>query len=147
DAIAISDSANNVGWDALVSGDADRAAPYLEEALEIARNLNDTFRMTLAVNNLAHVAVVREQYVEAVELNREGLLLCISRGDKRGGSEVLLSLSAALAGLGHDVLSVKLDAMHLAVGGEAGLVDWPELLQLFKPLLEGARSRLGPDRV
>ena len=61
DVIAISDSLNTVGWDALIAGDADRAAAYLEEALEIARELRDTFRMTLAIGNLGHVAVMQER--------------------------------------------------------------------------------------
>jgi predicted ATPase/class 3 adenylate cyclase len=147
DVIAISDSLNNIGWDALIAGDPDRAAPYLEEALEIARNLNDTFRMTLAVSNLGHVAVMRGRYTEAVELNREALLLSISRGDRRGGAEALLSLSAAVAGLDHDELSVKLDAIHRAVSRDAGIVDWPELLQQLEPVLAHARTRLGPERV
>jgi predicted ATPase/class 3 adenylate cyclase len=147
DVIATSDSLNNLGWDALVRGDPDRAAGYLEEALEIARELGDTFRMTLAVGNLGHVAVLRERYAEGVELNRECLLLCIRRGDRRGGIEVLLGLAAAMAGLGQDELSVKLDAVHRALATEAGLVDDPMLLERLEPLIGLARTRLGPERV
>src|SRR6202007_1971803 len=69
------------------------------------------------------------------------------RGDKRGGSEVMLSLAAAVAGLGHDELSVKLDTVHRAVIRDVGLVDWPDLLRQLEPVLRGARERLGPERV
>jgi len=147
DVIATSDSLNNVGFDALLRGDTDRAATYLEEALEIARNLGDTFRTTLAVSNLGHVAVLQERYADGVELNREALQLCIRRGDRRGGAEAMLSLAAAVAGLGHDELSIKLDTIHRAVGGDAGLVDWPDLLAQLEPVLDRARSRLGHERI
>src|SRR5205823_10409026 len=46
DVIAISDSLNNVGWDALIRRDFDRATANLEEAVAIARELDDTFRIT-----------------------------------------------------------------------------------------------------
>jgi predicted ATPase/class 3 adenylate cyclase len=147
DVIATSDSLNNVGFDLLLRGDADGAAPYLEEALEIARSLRDTFRTNLAVSNLGHVAALQGRYAEAVELNREALLLSINRGDRRGGAEVLLSLSASVAGLGHDELSVRLDAIHRAMMADADLVDWPDLLRQLEPLLTRARERLGPERV
>jgi predicted ATPase/class 3 adenylate cyclase len=147
DAIAISDSLNNVGWDALIAGDVDRAAPYLEEALGIARELDDTFRMSLAIGNLGHVAVMRERYAEAVELNREGLLLCIRRGDRRGVVEALLSLAAAVSGLGHDELSIKLAAINRALMEDAGMVFEPRLLEKLELVLALARTRLGPERV
>jgi predicted ATPase/class 3 adenylate cyclase len=146
DVIATSDSLNNVGWEALVRGDTARAAAYLEEALDIARELRDTFRMTLAIGNLAHVAVIEERYAEAVELNRECLLLCINRGDKRGGSEGLLSLAAAVAGLDQDELSVKFNWIHRALAADAGIVDDPMLVERLEPLISRARRRLGPER-
>jgi predicted ATPase/class 3 adenylate cyclase len=147
DVIATSDSLNNVGWEALVRGNTARAAAFLEEALEIARELRDTFRMTLAVSNLAHVAVMEQRYAEAVELNRECLLLCISRGDKRGGSEGLLSLAAAVAGLDQDELSVKFNSIHRALAADAGIVDDPMLAERLEPRISLARTRLGPERV
>ena len=147
DVIATSDSLNNVGWEALVRGDTARAAAYLEEALAIARELRDTFRMTLAIGNLAHVAVIEERYAVGVELNRECLLLCVGRGDKRGGSEGLLSLAAAVAGLGQDELSVKFNSMHQAIAAGAGIVEDPLLVERLEPLISLSRKRLGPERV
>jgi len=147
DVFGTSDSLNNIGWDALVSGDLERATAHLEEALEIARALDDTFRMTLAISNLGHVAVLQERYAEAVELNRETLLLCIRRGDRRGGSEGILSLAAAVAGLGQDELSVKLDALHRALAADAGIVDEPMLFRRLDHVLARSRTRLGPERI
>ncbi len=147
DVIGISDSLNNVGWDALIGGDLDRATSNLEEALAIARRLEDTFRITLAVSNLGHVAVLRERYAEAMERQREALFLCIPRGDLRGGSEVVLGLAASTAGLGQDELSVKLNAMHRALNADVGMVDEPLLLEKLEPCLSLARTRLGLERV
>ena len=147
DVIATSDSLNNVGWDALVGGELDLAAAYLEEALAIARELDDTFRITLAVGNLGHVAVRQQRYADAVELNRECLLLCVRRGDRRGGSEAVLSLAGAAAGLGEDELSVRLDALQKAMMADSGIVYDASLLNEFEPFLSLARTRLGPERV
>jgi predicted ATPase/class 3 adenylate cyclase len=147
DVIATSDSLNNLGWDALIRGELDLAAVYLEEALEIAREIDDTFRMTLAIGNLCHVAVLQKRYADAVDLIRECLLLCIRRGDLRGGSEAVLALAAATGGLGEDELSVKLDAIQRAIMADRGVVYEPALLEQLEPLLSHARTRLGSERV
>ena len=147
DVIAISDSLNNVGWDALLNGDLDRAAANLAEALAIARELDDTFRMSLAIGNLGLVAVLQERYADAVERLREVLVLCIRRGDRRGGSEAVLGLAAAAAGLGEDELSVRLDAIQRALATDAGMVYQPSLLDGLEPSLSLARTRLGPKRI
>jgi hypothetical protein len=147
DVIATSDSLNNVGWEALLRGELDLAAVYLEEALEIAREIDDTFRMTLAIGNLSHLAVRQQRYADAVDLARECLLLCIRRGDHRGGSEAVLALAAAAGGVGVDELSVRLDAIQRALLAERGIVYEPALLEEFEPLLSLARTRLGSERV
>jgi hypothetical protein len=102
--------------------------------------------MSLAIGNLCHVAVLQGRYTEAVPLGRECLLLCVRRGDRRGGAEALLSLAAAVAGLGEDELSVELDAIHRAVADDAGIIDVPLLVEQLEPLLALARTRLGPER-
>jgi predicted ATPase/class 3 adenylate cyclase len=147
DAIAISDSLNNVGWEALVAGDFDRATANLEEAIAIARDLDDTFRITLALCNLGLAAVLQERHAEAVGALRETLDLAIRRGDRRCGSEAALGLAAALAGLGEDELSVQIDAIHRAVIADAGIVYEAEMQRRLDPYLSLAHRRLGPERV
>lgn len=147
DVIATSDSLNNVGWDALIRGDVAHATVNLEEALAIARELEDTFRMTLALGNLATTAVLETRYEVAVERSRETLLLCIRRGDRRSGVEALLVLAAAAAGLGEDELSVKVAALHDTLAADAGIIDEPLLVERLAPHLAAARERLGPERV
>lgn len=147
DMIVISDCLNNVGWEALARGDFDRASANLEEAVARARELDDTYRITLATGNLGLVAVLQERYTEAVEQLREPLLLCVRRGDRRCGSEAVLGLAAAFAGLGEDELSVKLDAIRLALMADGGLVYEAWMLERLDPSLELARTRLGPERV
>jgi predicted ATPase/class 3 adenylate cyclase len=147
DVIAISDSLNNVGWDALTVGDLDRATANLEEAVDLARKLEDTFRITLATCNLGLAAVLQERYDEAAAQLRETMLLCLRRGDRRCGSEAILGLAAAAAGLGEDELSVKLDAIRRALMADAGIVYAAPMLEQLEPHLSRARTRLGPDRV
>ena len=147
DALAISDSLNNVGWEALVRGDLDTAVPNLEEAVATARDLRDTFRLTLALCNLGLAAVLQERYEEAVGQLREALSLSIRRGDLRCGFETVLGLAAALGGLGEDELSVQLDAISRAVMADAGFVYDPAMLAQLEPYLSLAHTRLGPERV
>jgi hypothetical protein len=147
DVIAISDSLNNVGWGALIRGDIDGATANLEEALAIARELDDTFRITLASCNLGLAAVLQERFANAVRRLRESLILCIRRGDRRAGSEAVLGLAAAVAGLGQDELAVQLDAIQRAVMSGAGIVYAPELLERLERYLSLARTRLGVERL
>jgi predicted ATPase/class 3 adenylate cyclase len=146
DMMAVSDSLNNVGWDALVRGDPDGATVNLEEAVAIARDLGDTFRLTLALCNLGLAAVLQKRNAEAVVRLREALVLSIRRADLRCGSEAVLGLAAAAAGLGEDDLSVKLAAIWRAMKVEAGIVYEPEMFVQIEPFLTLARTRLGPER-
>jgi tetratricopeptide (TPR) repeat protein len=146
DSIAVSDSLIILGWDALVSGDFDRAAAYLEDSLGIARELADTLRMSMALGNLGQLAILQGRHEEALEPLRETLLLCIRRGDRRGGPEVVLGLAAAAAGLGADELSVRLGAVSRALMADAGIVYEPLLLEQLEPLISLARKRLAPER-
>jgi predicted ATPase/class 3 adenylate cyclase len=147
DVIAISDSLNNVGWDALIAGDFDRAVVNLEEALAIAREIEDTFRITLALCNLGLAAVLQDRFEKAVEQLRETMVLCIRRGDRRCGSEAVLGLAAAAGGLGEDELSVSLDAIRRALMDDAGIVYETVILEQLEPYLALAQTRLGPERV
>jgi predicted ATPase len=147
DVIATSDTLNNVGWGALCRGDFVHATATLEVALEIARELGDTFRTSLAACNLGLAAVLQERHPVGIERLREALVISIRRGDLRCGTEAVLGLAAAAAGLGEDELSVQLDAIQRALMAEAGIVYEPAMLERLEPALSLARGQLGAERV
>ncbi len=147
DVIAISDSLNNVGWDAVLAGDLEGAITSLEEALAIARDLGDTFRITLAACNLGLAAVLQARYVDATHLLGETVDLCIRRGDLRCGAEAVLALAAAAAGLGENELAVRLDAVQHALMEKAGIVYETKMLERLDRLLEPARTQVGRREV
>ena len=148
DVISISDSLNNLGWDALLSGDIDRAIPSLEEAVAIARELGDTFRLTLAIGNLGHAAVLQERYAEGLGLFRETLAPLPpprrpaggpgGRARPRGGHR--------RPGSGRARRSARRDPAGADGGGRARLPgDVARAASTGRSEL--ARDRLGPDRV
>lgn len=96
--------------------------------------------MTLAAGNLATTAVLQERHEEALERSRETLLLCLRRGDTRGGAEAVLVLAAAAAGLGKDELSVKAEALSRALATNAGLVNESTRRRARRGTRGGSRS-------
>ncbi len=147
DVIGVSDSLNNLGWDALLAGEPERAIAELEEAAAIARELDDTFRLSLAVGNLGLAAVMQERYLDPRELLLKALRISIRRGDRRVGAEALHGLAAAAAGLGHDELCVRLDRIQRELSAAAGIVPWPQMSELLHSRVQLAHDRLGADQV
>jgi predicted ATPase/class 3 adenylate cyclase len=147
DVTSVSDSVNNLGWDALLAGEPDRAVPKLEEAASIARELGDTYRLSLAVGNLGLAAVMQERYLDARELLLKALRLSIRRGDRRVGAEAVHGLAAAAAGLRDDELSVRLDRIQRELSAAAGIVQWPQVSERLHSRVQLAHDRLGADRV
>jgi predicted ATPase/class 3 adenylate cyclase len=146
DIISVSDSLNNLGWDALLAGEPERAIAKLEEAAAIARELDDTFRLSLAVDNLGLAAVMQERYLDARELLLEALRLTIRRGDRRVGSEAVHGLAAAAAGLGDDELCVRLNRIQRELSAAAGIAQLGLDEQLYSRV-QLARDRLGAEQV
>ena len=143
DVMFISDGLNNLGWALLLAGDLEAAVRSLDEAVAVARLLGDTFRVTISTCNLGLAAVLQGRYADAIPVLRETLELCIRRGDKRCGSEAVLGLAAAAAGLGDDELAVRLDAMQGSLMNEAGIVYERVLSERLDRLLKPARDRVG----
>ena len=146
DIISVSDSLNNLGWDALLAGEPERAIAKLEEAAAIARELDDTFRLSLAVGNLGLAAVMQERYLDARELLLKALRLTIRRGDRRVGSEAVHGLAAAAAGLGDDELCVRLNRIQRELSAAAGIAQMGLDEQLYSRV-QLARDRLGAEQV
>ena len=147
DMIGIADTLNNIGWTEVLRGDLDQAVAHLEETLAIARELDDTFRIELALGNLGLTAVFQERYDDAAVVLWETLEVAIRRSDRRASQEVLLTLAAAHAGLGHDELAVRLDALRRAMMAESFIALPPVLLEPLEQKIHRARDRLGPARV
>ena len=146
DVISVSDSLNNLGWDALLAGEPERAIAKLEEAAAIARELDDTFRLSLAVGDLGLAAVMQERYLDARELLLKALRLTIRRGDRRVGSEAVHGLAAAAAGLGDDELCVRLNRIQRELSAAAGIGQLGLDEQLYSRV-QLARDRLGAEQV
>jgi predicted ATPase/DNA-binding SARP family transcriptional activator len=147
DIIGVSDCVNNLGWDALLAGEPDRAIANLEEAAAIAREVDDAYRLSLTTCNLGLAAVMQDRYRDAQELLLEPLQLSIRRGDRRIGAEAVLGLAAAAAGLGDDELSVRLDGIQRDLMAETGYVYWPQVREPLDSRVQLARDRLGVERV
>jgi len=147
DIIRVSDSLNNLGWDALVAGEPERAIANLEEAAAIARELDDTFRLSLAVGNLGLAAVMQERYLDARELLLKALRLTILRGDRRVGSEAVHGLAAAAAGLGDDEQCVRLNRIQRELSAAAGIARLGPLDEQLYNRVQLARDRLGAEQV
>jgi predicted ATPase/class 3 adenylate cyclase len=146
DVLGVMDVVNNLGWFALEDGHDDQAVVLLQEALAIASRLRDTYRIALASCNVGLAAVVQGRYAESVEALQSALGICIQRADRRVGSEAVLGLAAATAGLGDDELSVQLYAIARDLMVDAGIVYTPAFLPRLERPAHEARERLGAGR-
>ena len=64
-------------------------------------------------------------------------------GDRRAGSEAVLGLAVAAAGLGDDELSVRLDRIQRDLFAEAGYVYWPQVGEPLDRRVQVARVLVG----
>jgi DNA-binding CsgD family transcriptional regulator len=75
--------------------DYDRAGPYLERALELARALGDPAVLAHSLNRVGNWRVNTEQPREALALHREALAIFERLGERRGIAETLDLLGMA----------------------------------------------------
>jgi tetratricopeptide (TPR) repeat protein len=80
--------------------DQAEAARLLEESLALRRSLHDVDGTASCLNDLAIVALQRDQYARAAELLEESLTLCRGVGNAYALSFVLKNLSAVAVVLG-----------------------------------------------
>lgn len=91
---------NLLGAVAFEAGALDRAREHFEGALGLARSLGDTLLTARANNNLASVASLRGDSLEALSLYRSALLDYQRLGDRRGAGETCHNLALVFRELG-----------------------------------------------
>ena len=87
-----------VGRAELTRGNYDRATTLLQEGFALARELGDTWSMSLALVNLGRVALRNGgDPPESAKLFADALRLAKERGDKRVAAECLQGLAAVVS--------------------------------------------------
>src|SRR5262249_44200964 len=92
----IANSVLMLGSADLARGDYARATPLLQEGLSLAKELQDTWSISLALTYLGRVALLSTgDGDEASQLFRQALSIANDRGDKRVVAECLQGIGAA----------------------------------------------------
>ena len=97
----IANSVLTLGRAELTRGDYEHATALLQEGFALARELGDTWSMSLALTNLGRVALLSGgDAAEAAKLFADALELAKERGDKRVAAECLQGLGAVVGDRG-----------------------------------------------
>ena len=114
----------NLGRAELQRGDRARAAVLLDEGLELAREVGDTWSTSVALAALGRLALEEGERARAGELLGEALVLCRQRGDRKIAAECLDDLADAAAGEGEPARAARLAgaaaALREAIGVAGG---------------------------
>jgi tetratricopeptide (TPR) repeat protein len=113
---------NLLGVIAFERGNLDEAERTLGEALELARELDDSLMTARASNNLASLAQLGEKPEVALSLYRSALISYQRLGDRRGMAETHHNLGLVFRQVGrlHDALETVEQAVRLADGAADG---------------------------
>ena len=139
-------SLNLLGVIAFERGHLDEAERNLGEALELARELDDSLMAARASNNLASLAQLGEKPEVALSLYRSALVSYQRLGDRRGMAETHHNLGLVFRQMGrlHDARETVEQAVRLADGAADGSLRALTLTgqaELYLGLGEVARAR------
>jgi tetratricopeptide (TPR) repeat protein len=102
------------------TADYDTAHKYLEESLEISRQLGDKHGMANVINNLSWIAAQLGNLDKAKEFSSESLALHTELGDKRGQAVAFNNLARAAHSQSELVLASSLQEKNLRLRREIG---------------------------
>ena len=155
---------NLLGAVAFESGALDRAREHFDAALGLARSLGDVLLTARATNNLASVASLRGDSLEALSLYRAALLGYQRLGNRRGAGETCHNLALVFREIGaladaedageqalrHAEVSADSQLLALAVLGRAELdmvrgdLDMARRgIERGRVLMQGAEDEVG----
>jgi tetratricopeptide (TPR) repeat protein len=137
---------NLLGVIAFERGHLDEAERTLGEALELARELDDSLMAARVSNNLASLAQLGERPEVALSLYRSALVSYQRLGDRRGMAETHHNLGLVFRQMGrlHDARETVEQAVRLADGAADGSLSALTLTgqaELYLGLGELARAR------
>jgi tetratricopeptide (TPR) repeat protein len=137
---------NLLGVIAFERGHLDEAERNLGEALDLARELDDSLMAARASNNLASLAQLGERPLVALSLYRSALVSYQRLGDRRGMAETHHNLGLVFRQMGrlHDAHETVEQAVRLAEGAADGSLRALTLTgqaELYLGLGELARAR------
>jgi predicted ATPase len=108
---------------AMAATDRDRAQALYEESLVLARNVDDGWLVSAALNNLGGLYLQEGAYERAIELFEESLAIGEARGDLDRRARELTHLGHAVRGLGDLPRARAYFRSGLVAAGEIGLVQ------------------------
>jgi tetratricopeptide (TPR) repeat protein len=127
----------------LQRGDRDRARTLNEEALVLARQLNDDWLVSVITNNLGDLLMEEGEFEHAAELFEESLAIGEARGDLDRRARALVNLGYAAHRLGDGERAHELCRRALTAAEEIGLVE----VQLWALLGIAAYEAEGGDAI
>jgi hypothetical protein len=110
----------NLGWATFLSGDLEGATEVLERGLVLVRASGSGSTESVLLNNLAWVALAREDFDTAAKLVSESLPISRELADKRQIEEAFELLSRAAAGTGDPLRAARLSGAAAAVRSDTG---------------------------
>jgi tetratricopeptide (TPR) repeat protein len=109
----------HLGWLRFLLGDVVSAGHYLDEAINLARQLGDMRLRALAGLRRAYVLHAQDRIPEAIVQARQALLLYHTIGDPRGESRALYAIGGHLIQLGDHEQAINFSSRALTICRES----------------------------
>jgi predicted ATPase len=145
DITGVADSLNNLGFAAILGGDYQAAAGYVEESLAIALRLDDRQHIALAQGNLGLVHLFDRDPDLALPVLQRNVRLCWEIGDRRIAQEGLLGLAGVASLRGEWERAAWLAGASMRLGAEGELQAHDAEGRIERELLSAAREALGAE--
>ncbi|KRH97892.1 MULTISPECIES: tetratricopeptide repeat protein [Cylindrospermopsis] len=104
-----------LGYSQRAMGNYSRSLNFHEQALEIARNGEDTSCEIANLNHLARTYVQSKNYAEAINYSQRALILSRQKGDKTGESNALVNLGYSEVMQGRELENLEPEIYESAI--------------------------------
>ncbi len=108
------------GYMAMVQRDHAVAEAFCEQAIILARELNDLPQLAVVANNLSYVLIEQARFAEAEPLLQESIAVCRVIGDRERLANNLVNLGVVMRARGDRVAALTLFEESLALARDTG---------------------------